>query len=976
MFAAPFSRMLWKEYRSLRMLWAGCALGTLGLWLMMYLVTVLSSDSTQPPLELMHVYWSLALWLPAIYLLGCTVATFAGEKEERTAEWLINTARPFGSLFTAKVIWPVLSAVAMQLMLFGAAALIRRYFLTMQTIETMPADETLPELPGLAAFALLEALIWGLFWSLQLTKPMPAAVLAASCIVVVNLGTISYSGTRVWEPWLAPWSLLRTAGVVALFVADLALARRWIAGRGIEWSIPWHRFVVHRTVTHAMPAVEHAATWRRAWQRFRWLEGQSTRIFLIFTVLWALLTAIPMFFWPRQMGPGPTFISLFFLPLFAGLAAWQGEQSRFQFRFLAYRGVSPYGLWWNKFVRWLTTLIVATLVVVITNWLGHELGQAVFLNDGNISARISFAAGQLEPVGAMTYVGAYLMLYFSAFTVALYFRRTIFAFGAGLILHIALFYWCVASYYLNLPIWFSLLPLMAWLVWCSLRHLPRWYLERSGWRWNAVIAAEWLVFPALFAAAVTSYWVYSVPLPNVAQLLATAPRPISSNAGSSIDGEWTEVLNRAQQVALELERHGPQATDVGVWTIPAPQWSRLEPDVRGLRDALLKPAGMGLTTAFGAKSAQAGLTSVRGTKVVLSLMQLAEHDTAAGKLDDAILSIRAAVRYAGALNADAGLNLYSSQSLDQHHSLYAALEHWVRRPEVTPELVQRTLANLEKYELRWWLTDPIKLEGMYQAELKELDRIEASMGFRRWFLKPWLARQRRLKACELSNQLRFLRTPATGAGYGGLVPGMHTIDPDPAWSYWSHQQPTTYYSAEASAMPVGLSPDVIVAMRDRETRIRGTFAMLAAEGYRKRQGDLPSDLSQTVPQLASGEMLMDPWSGRLLQIRPHGVPGDLGTANQMIHEIKPGVPFIWSVGPFGYQLHELAGGQSFRFLLSDQTVPYLARSTYYVFPLWLDPKSEPKDDRPADALQPNDGQAEALPHPDPFGDATLAPPVR
>lgn len=967
MFAAPFSRMLWKEYRSLRMLWFGCALGTLGLWLLMYVVGVLNSHTSEPPLELMHAFWSLALWLPAIYLLGCTVATFAGEKEERTADWLIHTAKPFGATFTAKVIWPVLSAGAMQLLLFGAAALIREYFLQIHQRGPLPADETMPELPALATFTLLEALAWGLFWSLQLSKPMPAAVLAALCIVLVNMGTLNYHGATVWEPYLAPWSILRTAGLAILFLMDIGLARRWLAGRGWEWSIPWDRFVIHRSETHVMPAVEQAVPWRRAWQRFRWLEFQSIRIFLMFTVLWALVTGIPTFIWPQRVGPGPTIFAIFFLPLFAGIAAWQGEQSRFQFRFLAYRGVSPYGLWLSKFLRWLVALVAAVVVVFILGTLIQESGLAVFQQGSNFSDRLNRVFQGMDPTSAVVSVCAYLTLFVSAFTVSLYFRRGIFAFGAGLILHIALIYWCFATYYLNLPVWFGVLPLTAWLLWCGLRQLPRWYLERAGWRWNAIIAAEWLVFPMLFSAAVISYWVYSVPMPNIPSIMASNPRPLSTGSGTQLFAEWDDVRQRAYLLAnrrneLLGSKNLNLPDSINLTDVPAEQWTSLEPEVKAFRTAVLKPNGMSPSTEFAARSASNGL-HMNSRDVILPLIQLADQDVAAGKLDDAILDIRTAVRYAGALEADKALNIYTISSSNVPSILYSALERWVRRPDVTPELVQRTLAELQSHELRWWLTDPLQLELLHAAELKELDRIETSLGFRGWFLKPWLARQRRLTACELSNQLRFLRTPFTGSQGNPLTPGMNFNDPDPAWSYRSHQQPYAYSMAGYN-IPVGLSPDFLFALRDRETQIRCTFAMLAAEAYRKGHDQLPSDFSAVVPQIASRELLTDPWSGELLQIRPHGVPGELNTGTGFVRTIKPNVPFLWSVGPFAHQIRERTlghpGPKYFDLLPTRVWNPYPTRPVSYVFPLWTEAKPEANADQPADAARPDRQHAESM----------------
>ncbi|MBI3466213.1 MAG: ABC transporter permease, partial [Planctomycetes bacterium] len=157
-------RLFWKEYRVQRGFWLSLGGLTLGLQLIIAAI---------PARYLDHTTWmfNLAVVFPAFYALGCGATTFALEREEGTAEQLRILAVPAGRLFLTKLVFGLVSALA----LLGVLSLLAFALARGQ----LPTGGSTGELWGFWGFALLEMLAWGLFFSLLTRRPLTAACLAA-----------------------------------------------------------------------------------------------------------------------------------------------------------------------------------------------------------------------------------------------------------------------------------------------------------------------------------------------------------------------------------------------------------------------------------------------------------------------------------------------------------------------------------------------------------------------------------------------------------------------------------------------------------------------------------------------------------------------------------------------------------------------------------------------------------------------------
>ena len=110
MFAVPFNRMFWKEYRVQRALWLSCLL--IGV---VFQIT-LGCAALHPEIR-SDVLLSMASVFPVMYAVGCGALLFASEREDRTSDWLVSLSVPPATLLTAKFAFAFVSVVALQLVL-------------------------------------------------------------------------------------------------------------------------------------------------------------------------------------------------------------------------------------------------------------------------------------------------------------------------------------------------------------------------------------------------------------------------------------------------------------------------------------------------------------------------------------------------------------------------------------------------------------------------------------------------------------------------------------------------------------------------------------------------------------------------------------------------------------------------------------------------------------------------------------------
>ncbi|OYW20452.1 MAG: hypothetical protein B7Z55_07250, partial [Planctomycetales bacterium 12-60-4] len=117
---AMTNRLLWKEFRVLRLVWLMCAVGVTAL---MVLVTVIA-ESQPYPMDYAVGLWGLAIWVPPVYIFAALATMFAGEREEGTLVWLSVLAPPPGRLMVTKLLYVIVTGALLQGSLALAALLL------------------------------------------------------------------------------------------------------------------------------------------------------------------------------------------------------------------------------------------------------------------------------------------------------------------------------------------------------------------------------------------------------------------------------------------------------------------------------------------------------------------------------------------------------------------------------------------------------------------------------------------------------------------------------------------------------------------------------------------------------------------------------------------------------------------------------------------------------------------------------------
>ncbi len=227
MTATPYLRLIWKEYRAIRLFWL-CLAG-----IFMFLQWVLAftfSDSRNASADSSREFF-IAIVAPVLFALGSAGTAFAIEKEDGTFEFLRASPVKPQHIVASKMLVTSLATIAMFLLLYRAAFL----FAGAQS----PHDQPLRQLSGILAVAAIEAIAWGTLFSILSERPLVAickAVVFGSTITHVLAWSLSQS-PRHYLNLDAYTSAIPGRLVIAAIVLgiDVVLGLRWLSG-AFEWT--------------------------------------------------------------------------------------------------------------------------------------------------------------------------------------------------------------------------------------------------------------------------------------------------------------------------------------------------------------------------------------------------------------------------------------------------------------------------------------------------------------------------------------------------------------------------------------------------------------------------------------------------------------------------------------------------------------------------------------------------------------------
>ena len=530
---AIFWRLVWKEYRMQRAFWISMVLLT---FLIQMLQHAFSDVDRTSPTTVTWTY-ALALLFTALYAAGCGATIFSTERETGTYEFQRSIPVSWRQLFVAKGTFAVLSILAILTVLLFMADWIAQW--------NLPGERHAAILWALFGFAIIELLLWGMFYSLVMDQPLVAALLT---MATVSIYVHIFATSAFLSPDRAPdqeWGYvrvlpLRIAIAMAVAFVDIWLARQWLRRGDAKLSFGGWRLLGSTGCSSASVAdtggqadISAAAAiasggkptkpsgevlFRRlVWQQWR----QSRRMLLVVAVAAIALVGIGMGLSgvpPFNYGEKPRLITIL-ASLLAGLMGtfvFLGDQRHQRFLFFAEHGARPSYVWLSRQVVWFlpVLLLVGLLfpVFLMTNNNQHEVWDVV----GHVGDHLTLANQLGIHIISIKCLGELLvcvpLAYAAGQFCSLFFKSGILAGVFGLGLAMALCAWTLLMRFLQINLLWSAAPLAVALLAATWLRTSSWIVHRNSLRAWIPIGAVVLLPVAAILAAVPQARIATVPI--------------------------------------------------------------------------------------------------------------------------------------------------------------------------------------------------------------------------------------------------------------------------------------------------------------------------------------------------------------------------------------------------------------------------------------------------------------------------------
>ena len=838
-------RILWKEYRILRSFWVVLAVAAVAPQLIAVFFMGERRDTAS------EEFLILAGAVSALYALVCGATLFAAEHESGTYEFLRIVPCSLRHLLAGKLVFCVVSTLALLVALSSAAVFLSGGELSGANLLNLLAGYW-------AAFA-LHGLAWGGLFSLLTVRPI-LAVFLGSVTTVVFAGVTVDPATR--------WSSFAFGAAVLL--GDVLLAKLWFQ-RDLapeprtRWSLLGLVYELRsRPFRMRLPA---SPAWRLLWQEAR-RSGWMLFAFVLFAVVVILLSAA---------SGGQSFaFAILLLSSLLGSCVFLSDQSNQRFRFFAEQGVRPREIWRSRLVFWGVGLVLL-VGVSVEIWLrrGSFASASVWLHAGGVpwhrvalcvsSLLIAFTSGQL------------CSMFFSSGLLAAFF---------GSFLAVVLCGWALLLEELAVSWVATVLPIPFVLLFATWLRAPGWILERNDWRaWLApagVLGGTAVILTTvMIVARVTE--IPSVELGFSPDAEVVLPDPEATKTAELYLEAYRQLVS---QDRFDLEEghgapFGANLTEQGAAWLDANTTS-LELAV----EASLRPSlGVWASGERGARPFPMDLIPL--------LAAGGQRAESAGRLDEAFDLYRSALSVSRHLR---------QTEPDTRHSdlmesrIYEELVEWGGRSDQTRERVMGAIAELESYARS--LPDPReKVKWAHDYAFHELAHAGPAWLVRRphWvdYWRHWMPweRARTARFVAQSTFVSLLHLAEVEAALAhGTRPPRAKVEEIEKWR-------ETTDRALKTVLPI--SPSMAGnALLVIETQRRAVRLVLALQVWRLEHGELPDSLERLVGGVLDG-LPLDPFSGKPFDYRPRGVPfAESWTMRTEFLELRgslsPGEPFLRS----------------------------------------------------------------------------------
>ena len=846
MFAIPFHRMFWKEYRVHRALWLSCFLIGIASQL------TLGFMALHPEIR-SEFLLGAASFFPVMYAVGCGALLFASEREERTADWLTTLSIPPAPSLTAKFAFAVASVVALQTVL-ALFSLLLLGGTSVENLRTM----FLP-------FALV-VLIWSSLGSLLSQRVLMSVPLTFLLGLVSHLLLLYVLVSWHQQSFQMNAPIVFIAvGMLSfcVLVVDIWLGLRWCQGQYIDGSSLenvqfrltdfWQSRSKPRTTTSRLTTrVEPEQAWYRTWQRLVWQERNRESLHRVI-----LATGVILGFFAAINGPNyqswPEIAVLLLIGLAAltpfsmGVLGFRSDANRSQSRFLAFRGISPASVWMAKQAVWMSRAVWLPIAIIAVALFFESLFVSGY-GIGQLPMKHVFSTFVSQPSLVIWII---LVSYGCGQLAALLFQRTILAIAFGVMLNVVLMGWLGLTEVLSVPQWCFLgLPVLAMFL-ITLWQMRPWLLEDNSW------SRKWKLAVALIGA------------PSLIVMLLACFRVTEAATFPPIDQSLVSLFQSTRTVSRP-----PTAKQESV-RLRLEQLSHIEDADQAVADEiveLLAHEHVRLEPLYGYEDSVHAYTN----KLKDILDRQANTYLDKGVLDKSLGCHLADLRLARFLSR--GSNIYGWWNGSNLQSVtLESLVTWANNPLQTPESIRSAMKSIEAELAKF----PSATEGIVatyesdrrtwilssQAEIiEELTRLKVDAEPARLMMFPALLPWERKRADLLMTrdaEFQFatvwslehqLQSPKSNAHQSVTksIEGSELII--------NHLKNSTYL--------LRFSPNTLrfstQSVLDRHTSIRAALTRMELIAYRLEHGQLPDRLVQLIPNI-NGVHLVDPYSGRLFE---------------------------------------------------------------------------------------------------------------
>lgn len=477
----PIRRLMWKEYRVQKSLWLTLLISGAVPQILLRLI------ATDRDLRMAGV-WAVAVIAPLMFMVGSTAVLFAGEREERTCDWLLNMAVPARWTLLSKWGFLLTATLAMALTLsLSALSLLWALPFPPGQLLAGGAHDSIHTVQAVVSVAVV-CLVWGNLASL-LSRRVIAAVPAMGFwwIFTIPLPLIALS--RLFGDPMMPIAQTVVTITMSCMIGllNVWLGWRWCHGRYLDGSSVisavskiWGRWDRPRGIsTSRLP--EHVGwirNWCRDWQRLIWQERHRDHYYKLIacSVCFLGILASLVGQMAGEYQPELLFLIMLAIPLLLGILGFRYDGEGQSLHFLANRGVNLRHLWLAKHIVWLprATWILSLIwfVALSAECLIHPKAAA-----NGVVFKLTTALQDRRDVAIYLVLMAYGIGQF----VAVLFRSSVLVLVVGVTCSIASGAWMALMFELQVPLWWSMGVMITFLFGWTFLLAPRWHLE---WRFT------------------------------------------------------------------------------------------------------------------------------------------------------------------------------------------------------------------------------------------------------------------------------------------------------------------------------------------------------------------------------------------------------------------------------------------------------------------------------------------------------------